>query len=217
MEPQLAKWHQINAEQNQRILQIAVTFLRTATPMTREAEEKRAQSEIEEVLTTEQDQLIRNEIWFAINATRLRAHVVHDQLGLNSAQRRRIDDVWNKFENEVRENNGWLADGTDSYKQVLGDILAVMTVPQRELFFSKLQDPVFDAGYLPVPIIGTGKQKAFLQGMTIPLRRNPATQKAMRRPTSIAPPSMQTTLSSTQLQSPTFVSCEWQSTKSVYF
>lgn len=149
MEPQLAKWHQITAEQDQRIGQIVLVFLRTATPMTREAEEKRAQLEIQNVLTNEQDQLIRNDIWYAINATRLRASLVHDQLGLDSVQRRRIDEVWNKFEKEVRENNGWLADGTDSHRHVLDDILAVMTVPQRELFFSKLQDPVFDAGYLP--------------------------------------------------------------------
>lgn len=149
MESQLAKWHQITAEQDQRIQQIALTFLRTATPITREVEERRAQSEIEKVLTTEQDQLIRNEIWFAINATRLRAPLVHDQLSLDSAQRRRIDEVWNKFEKEVQENNGWLADGTDSHRQVLDDILALLTVPQRQLFFSKLQDPVFDAGYLP--------------------------------------------------------------------
>lgn len=149
MEPQLAKWHQINVEQNQRILQISMTFLRTATPITREAEERRAQAEIEKVLTAEQDQLIRNEIWFAINATRLRAHLVHDQLSLDSEQRRRIDDIWNKFEKEVRENNGWLADGTDSYEQVLGDLAAVFTHQQREQYLSKLQDPVFDSGYRP--------------------------------------------------------------------
>lgn len=149
MEPQLAKWHQITAEQDQRIQQIALTFLRTATPITREVEERRAQSEIEKVLTTEQDQLIRNEIWFAINATRLRAHLVHDQLSLDSEQRRRIDDIWNKFEKEVRENNGWLADGTDSYEQVLGDLAAVLTHQQREQYLSKLQDPVFDSGYRP--------------------------------------------------------------------
>lgn len=147
MEPQLAKWHQINAEQNQCILQISNTFLRTATPITREAEEKRAQAEIEKVLTEEQDHLIRNEIWFAINATRLPAHLVHDQLGLDTEQRRRIDDVRNKLKNEVRENNGWLADGTDSYKQVLGDLAAVLNLQQREQYLSKLQDPVFDSGY----------------------------------------------------------------------
>ncbi len=149
MEPKLAKWHQITAEQDQRIRQIALVFLRTATPITREVEEKRAQSEIEKVLTTEQDQLIRNEIWFAINATRLRAPVVHDQLGLDSVQRRRIDEVWNKFEKEVRENNGWGADGTDSYKQVLDELVAVLNAQQREQYLSKLQDPVFDSGYRP--------------------------------------------------------------------
>ncbi len=149
MEPQLAKWHQINAEQNQRIRQIALVFLRTATPITREVEEKRAQSEIQHVLTTEQDQLIRNDIWAAINATRLRAPLVHDQLDLNADQRRRIDEIWKKFEREVQEHNGWLADGTDSHQQLLGDIVKVLTAKQPELYLSQFQDPVFDSGYRP--------------------------------------------------------------------
>lgn len=149
MEPQLAKWHQITPDQRERMLEISQKFLRDATPTTREAEEKLAQSAVQDLLTVEQDQLLRKEIWLAINATRLRAPAAQDQLGLEPHQRRQIDEVWSKFEAEVTRNGGWLADGTDSHRQVFEDIMAVLTEAQRELYFSKLQDSVFDSGHLP--------------------------------------------------------------------
>lgn len=149
MEPRLAEWHQVTPEQLQCMQEISQTFLRDATPANRETEEKRAQSAIQDLLTAGQDQLLRKEIWLAVNANRLRASAAQDQLGLDPHQRRQIDEVWRKFEAEVRQNNGWLADGTDSHQSLFDDTLAVLTVPQRQLFFSKLQDPVFDAGYLP--------------------------------------------------------------------
>lgn len=150
MEPQLAKWHQITPEQQQRMQVISQAFLREATPATREAEEKRAQSAIQELLTVEQDQLLRKEIWLAVNATRLRAPATHAQLGLEPHQRRKIDEIWENFEAEVRQNNGLLADGTDSCQRVFGDIMAILTAQQRELYFFKLQDPVFSTE-LPGP------------------------------------------------------------------
>lgn len=149
MEPQLAKQYQITAEQQQRMHEIAQAFLREATPATRETQEKLAQSAIQALLSPEQDQLLRKEIWLAVNALRLRSSAVHDQIGLDIHQRRQIDEAFEKFEAEVRQNNGWLADGTDSHQQVVSDIATVMTPKQRELYLSKLQDPVFDSGYRP--------------------------------------------------------------------
>jgi hypothetical protein len=121
--------------------------------MNRTIEEKRAQSAIQDLLTTEQDQQLRNEIWLAINATRLRAPATHDQLRLESRQRRQIQEIWQKFEDEIRKNGGWLADGTDSYQHVFEEALAELTEEQRELYFTKLQDPVFDVGYLPGAVL----------------------------------------------------------------
>lgn len=143
MEPQLAKQYQINAEQQQRMYEIAQAFLREATPATRETQEKHAQSAIQALLSPEQDQLVRKEIWLAVNASRLRSSAVHDQLGLDIHQRRQIDEAFEKFEAEVRQNNGWLADGTDSHQSLFDAIWAVLTAKQRELYFTKLQDPVF--------------------------------------------------------------------------
>ncbi len=149
MEPQLAKQYQITAEQQQQMHEIAQAFLREATPATRETEEKRAQEAVQKLLTEQQDQQLRDEIWLAVNAARLRTSVVHDQLALSPHQRRQIEEAFEKFEAEVRQNNGWMADGTDSHQQVVSDIAAVMTEKQRELYLSKLQDPVFDSGYRP--------------------------------------------------------------------
>ncbi len=143
MEPQLAKWHQVTPEQLQQMHEISQTFLREATPATRETEEKRAQSAIQALLSPEQDQLLRKEIWLAVNASRLRSSAVHDQLGLDIHQRRQIEEAFEKFEAEVRQNNGWMADGTDSHQQVFDDIWDVLTAEQREMYFLKLQDPVF--------------------------------------------------------------------------
>lgn len=143
MEPQLAKQYQITAEQQQRMHEIAQAFLREATPATRETQEKLAQSAIQALLSPEQDQLLRKEIWLAVNASRLRSSAVHDQLGLDIHQRRQIDEAFEKFEAEVRQNNGWLADGTDSHQSLFDAISAVLTAKQRELYFTKLQDPVF--------------------------------------------------------------------------
>lgn len=143
MEPQLAKWHQVTPEQLQQMHEISQTFLREATPATRETEEKRAQSAIQALLSTEQDQLLRKEIWLAVNASRLQSSAVHDQLGLSPHQRRQIDEAFEKFQEEARQNNGWLADGTDSHQQVIDNIWAVLTAKQREMYFLKLQDPVF--------------------------------------------------------------------------
>jgi serine/threonine protein kinase len=152
-EPRLAQWHQITAEQLQRMHEISQKLVRDATPMNRAIEEKRAQSAIQDLLTTEQDQQLRNEIWLAINATRLRAPATHDQLRLESRQRRQIQEIWQKFEDEIRKNGGWLADGTDSYQHVFEEALAELTEEQRELYFTKLQDPVFDVGYLPGAVL----------------------------------------------------------------
>ncbi|MFO1043009.1 MAG: protein kinase [Planctomycetaceae bacterium] len=150
-EPQLAKSHQITEEQLQRILEITQTFLREATPATREAEEKRAQSAVQALLTVDQDRLLRREIWVAINATRLRVPTTHKQLGLNSDQRKQIDEIWNKFVEEVRQNRGMRADGSDSYEQIFDDTFEVLTPEQRRLYFFKLQDPVFHSGIQPIP------------------------------------------------------------------
>jgi len=148
-EPQLAKSHQISDEQLQRILEITQSFLREATPTTRADEEKRAQSAVQALLTVDQDRLLRREIWVAINATRLRVPPTHEQLGLNSDQRKQIDEIWNKFEEEVRQNRGLRADGSDSYEQIFDDTFEVLTSEQRRLYFFKLQDPVFHSGDLP--------------------------------------------------------------------
>ncbi|MCA8987876.1 MAG: serine/threonine protein kinase [Planctomycetaceae bacterium] len=155
MEPQLAKWHQITSEQQQRIYAISQDFLRDATPVTRNAEERRAQSAIQALLTVEQDQLLRREIWLAVNATRLRAPATHVQLGLEPQQRQQIEEAWSKFSEEVRQNNGWLADGTDSHRGIFDDTFAVLTTEQRELYLLKLQDPVFDSGFQPHPMTGS--------------------------------------------------------------
>lgn len=143
MESQLAKWHQVTPEQLQQMHEISQTFLREATPANRETEEKRAQSAIQALLSPEQDQLLRKEIWLAVNASRLRSSAVHDQLGLDIHQRRQIEEAFEKFESEVRQNNGWMADGTDSHQSLFDDILAVLTAKQREMYYLKLQDPVF--------------------------------------------------------------------------
>ncbi len=164
MEPQLAKQYQITAEQQQRMYEIAQALLREATPATREAEEKRAQEAVQKLLTEQQDQQLRDEIWLAVNAQRLRVSVVHDQLGLSPHQRRQIDEAFEKSEAEVRQNNGWMADGTDSHQSLFDDILAVLTAKQRELYFTKLQDPVFDPVIVPptagVPDAGVGESSA---------------------------------------------------------
>ncbi len=89
--------------------EISNAFLREANSATRHVEEKRAQSAIQALLTIEQDQLLRNEIWLAINATRLRAPATQDQLGLESKQRQEIDRIWSKFAAEVQQTTaGWL-------------------------------------------------------------------------------------------------------------
>lgn len=164
MEPQLAKQYQITADQQQRMHEIAQAFLREATPATRETQEKYAQSAIQALLSQEQDQLLRKEIWLAVNASRLRSSAVHDQLGLDIHQRRQIDEAFEKFQEEAQQNNGWMADGTDSHQSLFDDILAVLTAKQRELYFNKLQDPVFDSAIVPptagVPDAGVGESSA---------------------------------------------------------
>ncbi len=169
MEPQLAKQYQITAEQEQRMHEIAQAFLREATPATRESQEKLAQSAIQALLSPEQDQLLRKEIWLAVNASRLRSSAVHDQLGLDIHQRRKIEEAFEKFEAEVRQHNGWMADGTDSHQSLFDAIWAVLTAKQRELYSPSCRIP-YSARHLPVRFFGTGTPKTSIPRMTPLLR-----------------------------------------------
>lgn len=151
METRFARRQHLTAEQQQRMHDIVQVFLRNATPATRSMDERRAQSAIQNLLTTDQDRLLRREIWVAMNATRLRVPTTHEQLGLNSEQRRQIDDIWSKLETEVRENGGRRADGSDSYERIFDEIFDVLTSEQRRLYLFKFQDPVFHSGTQPIP------------------------------------------------------------------
>ena len=151
METRFARQHQLTEEQQQRMHAILQNFLRTATPATRSLDEHRAQSDIQNLLTVDQDWLLRREIWIAMNATRLRVSMTHEQLGLNSEQRRQIEDIWKKFESEVQQNGGRRADGTDTYELIFDEIFEVLTAEQRRLFLFKFQDPIFHSGTQLVP------------------------------------------------------------------